>query len=138
MRIENLGKNKDRKYKFHCCRCGNYFVDTKKFVDKCPECGFKFKDPKPRYKKYNTAVIDGKTIPQHRLILESMGIDLTGCSVHHIDGNPKNNDLDNLYICSYRDHEMIHKGKKENPIKGNIDEYIIKKTEEELLKERSN
>lgn len=132
MRVERLGKTRDGHYGFRCCRCDTHFVDENSFVELCPHCGYKFKDPKPRYKKYDKVVIDGKIIPKHRLILESMGIDLTGCSVHHVDGNPKNNDLDNLYICSYADHELIHKGEKENPSKGNIDQYLEEQTRRQL------
>ena len=32
--------------------------------------------------------------------------------IHHVDGNKKNNDLSNLWICDENTHEMIHKYNK--------------------------
>ncbi len=46
----------------------------------------------------------------HRMLLERLGVDLTGKIVHHIDGNPLNNNLDNLQILSSnKEHRAIHK-----------------------------
>jgi len=113
MRIERLGTNAAGHFVYRCGRCSTIFNSKKDFVERCPHCNFRFKDPRPRYKNYITVEIDGKTIPRHRLILESLGLDLTGLSVHHLDGNTKNDRIDNLYLCGREEHVKIHKGESE-------------------------
>lgn len=112
MRIERLGTNASGHFVYRCGRCSTVFNSKKDFVERCPQCNFKFKDPRPRYKNYITFEIDGKTIPRHRLILESLGIDLTDLSVHHLDGNTKNDKIDNLFLCGREAHVKIHQGKE--------------------------
>ena len=34
---------------------------------------------------------------------------IKGWHIHHIDGNPFNNEIDNLYHCSSEEHSRIHK-----------------------------
>lgn len=112
MRIERLGTNASGHFVYRCGRCSTIFNSKKDFVERCPQCNFKFKDPRPRYRKYITFEIDGKTVPRHRLILESLGIELAGLSVHHLDGNTKNDKIDNLYLCGREAHVKIHQGKE--------------------------
>ena len=120
MRIEQFGQNAAGNFVFRCCRCNTVFETRESFVERCPECNRKFKDPRPRYKKYITIDIDGKDIPRYRLILESLGLDLTDLSVHHIDGDTKNDDISNLFLCGREEHKKIHKGEIENPEISNV------------------
>ncbi|MFA5217041.1 HNH endonuclease [Sulfuricurvum sp.] len=55
--------------------------------------------------------INGKLIAVHRLVMEKfLGRKLTKEErVHHIDCNPRNNELNNLYLCSnHSHHQRIH------------------------------
>ena len=115
MRIERLGTNAAAQFVYRCGRCNTVFSSKKDFVERCPHCNFKFKDPRPRYKNYITFEIDGKTIPRHRLILEALGLDLVGWSVHHLDGNTKNDDISNLFLCGREEHTEMHKKKSNKP-----------------------
>lgn len=114
MRIERLGTNAAGHFVYRCGRCSTIFSSKKDFVERCPQCNFRFKDPRPRYKNYVTVEIDGKTIPRHRLILESLGLDLTNLSVHHLDGDTKNDRIENLYLCGREEHTELHKPNKEH------------------------
>jgi len=53
----------------------------------------------------------GGGIGEHRLVMaEHLGRPLSGREiVHHKDNNPKNNNLDNLYLTNWRDHQVITK-----------------------------
>ncbi len=44
--------------------------------------------------------IHGKNIRLHRYILQILGYDITGLEVDHIDGNPLNNQTDNLRLAT--------------------------------------
>jgi len=55
--------------------------------------------------------------------------------VHHIDTNKKNNNSDNLLICSREDHDKIHKEQKNNRKKFKNKEEIDKFLEGYELKE---
>ena len=62
---------------------------------------------------YKEIHINGNRHKEHRYIAEqTIGRKLSqGLIVHHIDGNRKNNDIDNLFICLSKDHLRIHSGK---------------------------
>jgi hypothetical protein len=51
-------------------------------------------------------------ISEHRLIMEQhLGRKLKSNEVvHHIDGNPQNNAIENLHLCTQKEHILIHKG----------------------------
>ena len=55
------------------------------------------------YKKIKLS--DGTTIDEHRLVTRVVGFDTV---VHHIDGNKKNNSLENLQIMSRSEHCKLH------------------------------
>lgn len=58
---------------------------------------------------------------EHRLVVESaLGITLLETDiVHHVDGNPSNNDPKNLLVCkSIADHMLIHKEERALVISG--------------------
>ena len=58
-------------------------------------------------------------MPYHRFVMEQhLGRHLTKDEVvHHIDGNPKNNSIDNLVVLSRSEHTKIHrKQQKEQKI----------------------
>jgi len=59
---------------------------------------------------YYQDYVDGKVIPQHRIIMEKhLGRKLhTDEIVHHINGNPKDNRLKNLKVMSRSDHARYH------------------------------
>ena len=62
---------------------------------------------------YLTRVHEGKRYFVHRIVMaEALGIspeDLPAkLVVHHIDGNPKNNKLNNLALCTNSGHKQIH------------------------------
>jgi len=48
---------------------------------------------------------------EHKLLFANVGvIPLSGEVVHHIDGNRRNNNLDNLVVMSNREHIKLHTG----------------------------
>lgn len=60
---------------------------------------------------YLTILHEGKRQFVHRIVMaQALGLaELPeALAVHHIDGNPKNNDLDNLALVTKRGHRMIH------------------------------
>lgn len=61
---------------------------------------------------YIRLTIDGVEILEHRYVMESkLNRKLsTEDIVHHIDGNPANNSVDNLIIVSREEHGRIHHG----------------------------
>ena len=68
---------------------------------------------------YKTLLVDGRRMFVHRLEMEKLiglpaGHLPTALTVHHIDGNPSNNDPDNLALCTNKGHQAIHK-LMENP-----------------------
>lgn len=62
------------------------------------ECGYRF------------IRVDGRTIAEHRHVMElKLGRKLGSAEVvHHVDGNPLNNDPDNLVTLSRSEHQRLH------------------------------
>lgn len=60
--------------------------------------------------KYRAIKLNGKRVDMHRHIMEEhLGRGLTRDEVvHHIDGNPMNNDLSNLVVMSRSEHTKLH------------------------------
>jgi len=60
--------------------------------------------------------VDGKRVLEHRHILEQEGVDLENKVVHHKDGNPNNNSLDNLQVFdSQSEHISIGHARRFTP-----------------------
>jgi hypothetical protein len=60
---------------------------------------------------YLTCLWNEKRYFVHRVVMmEALGLESIpeGMDVHHIDGNPKNNTLDNLALVTKRGHREIH------------------------------
>ncbi len=59
---------------------------------------------------YKRVRIDGVVKRQHRVLMaERLGRELQPWEVvHHKDGNPRNNDPDNLKLVSWVEHSKIH------------------------------
>ena len=59
---------------------------------------------------YRIIRVDGRKIAEHRYVMElKLGRKLTSDEiVHHVDGNPLNNDPDNLVILSRSEHQRLH------------------------------
>jgi len=53
--------------------------------------------------------IDGKRIDEHRFVWQkAYGVIPKGYIIHHIDGNKRNNKLDNLQMMTQSDHVKLH------------------------------
>ncbi len=119
---------------YYCLSCEDYFHIHKNKASKCPYCGEYYKKLKKEIKgkdksikrkkqKYNGYILlksGSELIAEHRLLVQSLGIDLTGKCIHHIDGNKKNNSIDNLYICTWDEHRKLHYKKPPILVKSNI------------------
>lgn len=72
---------------------------------------YRRKDGYVFYCYWDTEEMKNRTIYVHREVMEkSLGRALKkGETVHHIDGNPGNNDIENLQLLSSnRDHSLLH------------------------------
>ena len=59
--------------------------------------------------RYKFVYVDGKKVPEHVLVWErAHGPKPQGCDIHHIDGNGKNNALENLECLTKSEHRRIH------------------------------
>jgi len=60
--------------------------------------------------RYKTKTVGGVEKFIHRIVMEEhLGRKLlTKEHVHHIDGNPENNNVNNLIVCSPQEHKIIH------------------------------
>ena len=70
------------------------------YIGDCSDC-----------KGYLTRLHNGKRIfTHHAVMLEALGLDALpeGFCVHHVDGDPLNNSLDNLALCTHAGHKTIH------------------------------
>lgn len=63
-----------------------------------------------RTSRYYTTTRDGKVMYEHRYVMEQhLGRKLLDNEhIHHMDGNPKNNDISNLEILSPEEHHRLH------------------------------
>ena len=75
--------------------------------------------------RYKTVSINGKTIGEHRVVMERhLGRKLSRCEqVHHINGDRFDNRVENLMVVTQAEHDAIHKWKhpkeKVCPVCGN-------------------
>ena len=59
--------------------------------------------------RYRYVYIDGKKVPEHVAVWEKAhGPKPQGCDIHHIDGNGKNNALENLECLTKSEHKRLH------------------------------
>lgn len=63
--------------------------------------------------KYKRRKVNGRSIDEHRLVMENhIGRRLEKSEiVHHINGDRFDNRIENLMICSHREHSIIHNQK---------------------------
>lgn len=59
---------------------------------------------------YHVISVDSKKYLEHRYVMEQkLGRQLTDEeAIHHIDGDKLNNNVHNLQLMSYRDHQLLH------------------------------
>lgn len=102
---EKGGKEKREAPNCNCEACDKLFTSWRKTQTICPDCyrlslqtGFK----KNQYGKENR---------EHRAIAENvLGYKLNRNDiVHHVDEDPKNNSLENLWVMSRYNHGKLHK-----------------------------
>lgn len=85
--------------------------------------------------RYKFVYVDGKKVPEHVLVWErAHGPKPQGCDIHHIDGNGKNNALENLECLTKSEHKTLHaKLKREGrDVIDSTDPSIIKSRAESL------
>ena len=60
---------------------------------------------------YKVIYVNGKGVHEHRQIMEKMlGRKLNKLEVvHHIDGNKRNNSINNLHLTSHSEHKKLHR-----------------------------
>ena len=68
----------------------------------------------------------GKRIPEHRMIVEKIvGRELDRMEeVHHMDENKSNNDINNLYLFTKKDHRIYHLVKRVLDKFGTLDNFV--------------
>jgi hypothetical protein len=100
-------REKGRKWYFpNCLACGENYKSSRKRAKFCPECR---KDRRVKISEdYVRLPNPGKTL--HREIAQNLlGRKLNYHEVvHHLDENPKNNELTNLIIISRKMHGRLH------------------------------
>lgn len=100
-------KNRPRYcYNHICVFCNNDFIAWRKSQVQCGKC---YKKNKIKISKKNY-IYDKKGKLEHRVIAESIisrKLDINEC-VHHLDDNPKNNNLNNLVVISRENHGKLH------------------------------
>jgi hypothetical protein len=119
-----IGRKKEGKY-VECINCKKvFYVQNHRFkkgnVKYCSRhclakihlsqfSEFWFKPTKKIPRKYKTIIVNGKQIREHRWIMEQhLGRKLKTCEhIHHINGDPLDNRLENLQIVSNSEHQRI-------------------------------
>lgn len=57
---------------------------------------------------YFRITVDGERVLEHRYILEQLGLDIDNYIVHHKNGDPSDNSVENLEILSQSEHAKLH------------------------------
>lgn len=67
-------------------------------------------------KRYHRITLKDKTFLIHRIVAKAFpeicGKWFEGCEVHHLDFNPLNNRVDNLIVCTSKEHDVYHHEKR--------------------------
>lgn len=59
--------------------------------------------------RYKTVRINGKRVPSHRVVWEKANGPIPkGYEIHHVDGDGKNNCLENLVLLTHAEHMALH------------------------------
>lgn len=95
-------------FKFNCVGCDKEFKAWRRTQIICPDCFDRSTKQNNELAEVNYVFLHSKH--EHRLIAKSiLGRELEKDEVvHHIDENPKNNNLDNLMILTIKDHASLH------------------------------
>ena len=77
--------------------------------------------------RYKHVIVDGKTQQAHRVIWENANGPIPdGYDIHHKDGNPHNNSLDNLMCLSHKDHLSLHAKQRDKGAEPEPTDIVIK------------
>ena len=132
-KFEYRGNHKKRNQHFFCCKeCGYAFKEKKIYVP-CDWCG------KPIYKKRSDVARNKHNFCDVGCYLDFLNFEMAGAEnqkvagkivyrrlaemeigrtlredeeVHHIDGNHRNNNVDNLEVLTVSEHAKIHAAQK--------------------------
>lgn len=113
----NLKNRGSKRYSFNlsCTACNMQYKAHRKTQKFCPACWSRRRDLAAQTRSTNEylngRVINGIYRHEHRAMAERV---IQRCLqtneiVHHIDDNPKNNDLGNLIVMDRRAHGKLHK-----------------------------
>ena len=92
-----------------CLACKQNFRAFRKKSFLCPKC---YKESRTKDVMSSNNYVPGKPNKrQHRLIAEDVLGRILGFNevVHHVDEDPKNNSLDNLWVMSRKNHGNLHR-----------------------------
>lgn len=111
---------------FKCPACGKYVIKPREKGIINKTCGVDCKSKKDN-RLYISKNINGVSNWEHRLIMEEhIGRKLLHDEVvHHIDGNGKNNDINNLVIMNESEHHSIHTKGENNALSKLTDNDVI-------------
>ena len=91
----------------------HYRYHESKLAEKNPQYGNSWASDCEDGRGYLTRLVDGKRYFVHRIVMaEALGLTIQelpeSMTVHHIDEDPKNNNLDNLSLTTKAGHRKIH------------------------------
>lgn len=119
---------REKKQQFQCKQCGALIYRSKSRIyvpkRKSRHDSFCSMDCKQSYQKvnnigyYRIITVDGKTIPEHRYIMQQhLCRTLEDFEqVHHINGDKRDNRIENLVVITASKHSQLH-----NPIGWDVD-----------------
>ena len=98
------------RYKFVCVVCGSDCIGSRRDQKYCSDCYAKLRTiGKCGENNYENAKGGGYCWMHRRLAEQTLKRKLnTNEVVHHLDGDPKNNSLDNLIVLSRSKHASLH------------------------------